>query len=88
MVQTEETNLMRALRKHQQVGWASRVLIRSVVHLCAASMLSLGLWAVAAPRSFAGWISFPPYNEHRTPDAGAFLAGGTLQPEGEQRSPG
>jgi hypothetical protein len=75
LVQTEEANLKRALHQQQQVGRASRVFVRSVVLLCAASMLSLGLWAVVAPRSFAGWISFPPYNEHLIHDPGAFQIG-------------
>jgi hypothetical protein len=75
-VQTEEANLKQAPHQQRQVGRAGRVLVRSVVLVCAASMLSLGLWAVAAPRSFAGWISFPPYNEHLIHDAGAFQIGG------------
>jgi len=37
--------------------------------------MSRGLWALVAPRSFAGWISFPPYNEHLIHDAGAFQIG-------------
>ena len=74
-MQTEEANLKQALHQQRQVGRASRVLVRSVVLVCAASMLSLGLWAVVAPRSFAGWISFPPYNEHLIHDAGAFQIG-------------
>ena len=74
-MQTEEANLKQALHQQRQVGRASPVLVRSVVLVCAASMLSLGLWAVVAPRSFAGWISFPPYNEHLIHDAGAFQIG-------------
>ena len=74
-MQTEESNLKQALHQQRQVGRASRVLVRSVVLVCAVSMLSLGLWAGVAPRSFAGWISFPPYSEHLIHDAGAFQIG-------------
>ena len=72
---TEEPNLKRRLDRQRQVGRASQVFVRSVVLVCAASMLGVGLWALIAPRSFAGWISFPPYNEHLIHDAGAFQIG-------------
>jgi hypothetical protein len=49
--------------------------VRSVVLVCAASMLAVGSWALMAPGSFASWISFPPYNEHLIHDAGAFQIG-------------
>jgi hypothetical protein len=74
-VETEKANLKRRVRPKRQVGRASRVFVRSVVLVCAASMLGVGLWALMAPRSFAGWISFPPYNEHLIHDAGAFQIG-------------
>lgn len=72
---TEEANLKRRLHPQRQVGLATRVFVWSVVLVCAASMLGLGLWALVEPRSFAGWISFPPYNEHLIHDAGAFQIG-------------
>jgi hypothetical protein len=74
-VHTEGVNLKRRLHLQRQVGQAGRVFVKSVVLLCAASMLGVGLWALMAPRSFAGWISFPPYNEHLIHDAGAFQIG-------------
>jgi hypothetical protein len=74
-VETEKANLKRRVRPQRQVGRASRVFVRSVVLVCAASMLGVGLWALMAPRSFAGGISFPPYNEHLIHDAGAFQIG-------------
>jgi hypothetical protein len=54
-VQTDEANLERALHQQQQVGRAGRVLVRSVVLVCAASMLSLdcGRWQRRG-RSLAG----------------------------------
>ncbi len=45
------------------------------VLVCAASMLGLGAWAFLAPESFAGFIDFPPYNEHLIHDVGAFQVG-------------
>jgi hypothetical protein len=74
-VHTEGVNPERRLHPQRQVGRASRVFVRSVVLVCAASMLGVGLWALLAPRSFAGWISFPPYNEHLIHDVGAFQIG-------------
>lgn len=72
---TEEANLKRTLHRQRQVGRASGVFVKSVVLVCAASMLGVGVWALVEPRSFAGWISFPPYNEHLIHDAGAFQIG-------------
>jgi hypothetical protein len=74
-VQPEESNLKRTSRPRLQIGWASRIFVRSVVLICAVSMLGVGLWALVEPRSFARWISFPPYNEHLIHDAGAFQIG-------------
>jgi hypothetical protein len=72
---TEEANLNRTLEQQRRVGRASRIFVRLVVHVCGASMLAVGLWALLAPASFASWISFPPYNEHLIHDAGAFQIG-------------
>jgi hypothetical protein len=72
---TEEANLNRTLHQQPQVGRVSRLFVRLVVLVCGASMLAVGLWALIAPGSFAGWISFPPYNEHLIHDAGAFQIG-------------
>ena len=49
--------------------------VTAAVLVCAASMLGLGAWAFLAPESFAGFIDFPPYNEHLSHDAGAFQVG-------------
>lgn len=38
-------------------------------------MVAAGLWALAAPRSFAAIANFPPYNEHFAHDLGAFQLG-------------
>ena len=38
-------------------------------------MTVLGVWAYAAPRSFADFIDFAPFNEHLIHDAGAFQIG-------------
>lgn len=72
---TEEANLNRTIHQQRQVGRASRIFVRLVVFVCGASVLSVGLWALIAPGSFASWISFPPYNEHLIHDAGAFQIG-------------
>jgi hypothetical protein len=74
-VHAEEANLRRRVRPQRHVGRVSRVFVTSVVLVCAGSMLGVGLWALVGPRSFAGWISFPPYNEHLIHDAGAFQIG-------------
>jgi hypothetical protein len=74
-VQTDDANLKQTPHTQGQVGRASRVFVRSVVLICAVSMLGVGLWALVEPRSFARWISFPPYNEHLIHDAGAFQIG-------------
>jgi hypothetical protein len=74
-VNTEQANVKPTPRPQRQVGRASRVFVRLVVLICAVSMLGIGLWALVAPMSFAGWISFPPYNEHLIHDAGAFQIG-------------
>ncbi|MFI9561561.1 hypothetical protein [Nonomuraea endophytica] len=43
--------------------------------ICSASMLAPGLWAFFAPESFIAFVSYHPYNEHLTHDAGAFQIG-------------
>jgi hypothetical protein len=73
-VNTEQANLNRTLPR-RRAGRASRVFVKSVVLICALSMLGIGLWALVEPTSFARWISFPPYNEHLIHDAGAFQVG-------------
>jgi len=49
--------------------------VSALVAICAASMLVLGAWAFAAPRSFADFIDYAPYNRHLVHDAGAFQLG-------------
>jgi hypothetical protein len=41
----------------------------------AAGMLTFGVWSFAAPRSFADFIDYAPYNEHLLHDVGAFQIG-------------
>jgi hypothetical protein len=53
-----------------------RTFAKVIAALAAAFYLVVGIWAFAAPESFAENIAtFPPYNEHLTHDAGAFLTG-------------
>jgi hypothetical protein len=49
--------------------------VTTVVVLCAASMLVLGIWAYGWPLSFAELIDYAPYNRHLVHDAGAFQIG-------------
>jgi len=49
--------------------------VTAAVVVCAASMLVLGAWAFAAPRSFSDVIDYAPYNRHLVHDAGAFQIG-------------
>ncbi len=49
--------------------------VTACVLVCAASMLVLGVWAMAAPHSFADFIDYEPYNRHLVHDAGAFQIG-------------
>jgi hypothetical protein len=62
-------------RRH--AGWASwpQATLTVGVLVCAASMLVFGVWAFAAPRSFADIVDFAPYNRHLTHDVGAFQVG-------------
>lgn len=43
--------------------------------LCGGVMLALGGWGLLAPRSFALWTAFAPYNPHLVHDLGAFQVG-------------
>jgi hypothetical protein len=43
--------------------------------LCGAATLVFGVWSLLAPRSFATFIAFPPYNEHLLHDVGALQIG-------------
>jgi uncharacterized membrane protein HdeD (DUF308 family) len=53
-----------------------RTFANIVAGLFAVFNLVTGVWAFAAPKSFADNIaSYPPYNEHLTHDIGAFLIG-------------
>src|SRR3954469_6289641 len=53
-----------------------RTFARIVAAVAAVFYLGTGVWAFAAPRSFADTVAtFPPYNEHLTHDIGAFLVG-------------
>lgn len=53
-----------------------RTVAQIVAVLAAANYLGFGIWAFAAPESFAENIAnYPPYNEHLLHDAGAFSIG-------------
>jgi hypothetical protein len=43
--------------------------------ICAISMLAPGCWSYVAPRSFADFIDYAPYNRHLIHDVGAFQTG-------------
>jgi hypothetical protein len=43
--------------------------------VCGAANITFGVWSLLAPRSFATFIGFPPYNEHLLHDVGAFQIG-------------
>jgi hypothetical protein len=60
---TAQTEVAKPLR--QPVATAA-------VILCGAAMLGFGVWAYAAPESFASFIDYQPYNRHLVHDAGAF----------------
>jgi hypothetical protein len=48
--------------------------VATILALAGASMLAAGIWAEAAPRSFARFVDFP-YHEHFLHDLGAFQIG-------------
>jgi hypothetical protein len=48
--------------------------VAAILALAGASMLAAGIWAGAAPRSFARFVDFP-YHEHFLHDLGAFQVG-------------
>jgi hypothetical protein len=52
-----------------------RPIVVAATVVCAASMLVFGLWAFAAPVSFADFIDYQPYNRHLTHYTGAFQIG-------------
>lgn len=53
-----------------------RTVAKAVAALAAAFYLVFGIWAFAAPGSFAEIIAnYPPYNEHLVRDGGAFTIG-------------
>jgi hypothetical protein len=53
-----------------------RTAVRVVAALVGLSYLTSGIWAFAAPASFAANIAnYGPYNEHLTHDLGAFQIG-------------
>jgi hypothetical protein len=54
---------------------AGRVAVTVLTGLCGLLTAALGGWALLAPQSFAGFIDFPPYNEHLLHDLGAFQIG-------------
>lgn len=54
---------------------SARVVVVATALLSSASVLIFGVWAYLAPRSFADYISFDPYNEHLVHDVGAFQIG-------------
>jgi PPOX class probable F420-dependent enzyme len=55
-------------------GGRSRLMTRLVLMVTGGLMLADGVWALAAPRSFAEFVGFP-YSEHFLHDAGAFQVG-------------
>ncbi len=48
---------------------------RTIAAAAGVTTTALGLWAFLAPRSFADFAKFPPYNQHLIHDLGAFLIG-------------
>jgi hypothetical protein len=48
--------------------------VAAILALAGASMLAAGIWAGAAPHSFARFVDFP-YHEHFLHDLGAFQVG-------------
>jgi hypothetical protein len=48
--------------------------VAAILALAGAGMLAAGIWAGAAPRSFARFVAFP-YHEHFLHDLGAFQVG-------------
>jgi hypothetical protein len=50
-------------------------LVVAAALLVGATTLAFGAWALAAPRSFAEFIDFGPYNEHLLHDVGVFQIG-------------
>jgi hypothetical protein len=48
--------------------------VAAILSMAGASMLAAGIWAGAAPRSFARFVAFP-YHEHFLHDLGAFQIG-------------
>lgn len=53
----------------------TRIVVVTATLVSSAGMLAFGVWAYLAPRSFAGYIDYDPYNEHLIHDAGAFQIG-------------
>jgi hypothetical protein len=51
-----------------------RSYVATILAVAGASMLATGVWAGAAPRSFARFVDFP-YHEHFLHDLGAFQLG-------------
>lgn len=49
--------------------------VLSITALAGLFALSIGIWAMAGPASFADVIDYPPYNEHLLHDVGAFQLG-------------
>lgn len=43
--------------------------------VCGVANIVFGVWSLVAPRGFATFIAFPPYNEHLLHDVGAFQIG-------------
>jgi hypothetical protein len=55
-------------------GRLGQTYVAAILALAGASMLATGLWAGAAPRSFARFVEFP-FHEHFLHDLGAFQVG-------------
>ena len=54
---------------------AARLTVAGLTAVCGLLTAGLGAWALLAPRSFARFVDFPPYNEHLLHDVGAFQIG-------------
>lgn len=60
--------------KRRALGWAC-VCIYGATAVAGIYILAFGVWALAAPQSFATFVNFTPYNAHFLHDAGVFQIG-------------
>jgi hypothetical protein len=68
---TSRTNTTVTATASRRLGQAY---VATILGVAGASMLAAGIWAGAAPRSFARFVDFP-YHEHFLHDLGAFQIG-------------